>query len=308
MISILGLFNADLKFLVEKFPKPGETLHGLSFEVQPGGKGFNQAVAASRAMLSSDVIILTQLGEDNFAQLARDVMQNEGIDASHILSTNQMPTGTAMIMVEETTAENMIVITPGAASLLGKNEIDGFAEVISNSALFMTNLEVPMDAVMHGLRLAKENNIKTLLDPAPACELPSEIYNQLDFITPNENEAKTLVGFDITTLEGAERAGATLCKWGVATAIITMGSMGVVAVSAGETITIPASKIDNVVDTTGAGDAFNGCFAACISEGMELEIALRFASAGAALCVGRYGAANAMPQRKEIEAFMRTTK
>ena len=142
MISILGVFNADLKFLVEKFPKSGETLHGLSFEVQPGGKGFNQAVASSRAMLSSDVTMLTQLGKDNFAQLARDVMQTEGIDASHILATEQMPTGTAMIMVEETTAENMIVIAPGAASLLGKTEINGFAEVISNATLFMTNLEI----------------------------------------------------------------------------------------------------------------------------------------------------------------------
>ena len=306
MISILGVFNADLKFLVEKFPQSGETLHGLSFEVQPGGKGFNQAVASSRAMLSSDVAMLTQLGEDNFAQLARDVMQKEGIDASHILSTNKMPTGTAMIMVEQTTAENMIVIAPGAASLLGENEINGFAGVISNATLFMTNLEVPMDAAMHGLRLAREAGVPTLLDPAPACDLPNEIYNQLDFITPNESEAEMLVGFDVKTLDDAERAGKTLYERGVVTSIITMGGLGVVAVSADKTITLPAFKIDNVVDTTGAGDAFNGCFAARISEGVELEQALRFASAGAALCVGKYGAANAMPQRKEIEAFLLT--
>lgn len=306
MISILGVFNADLKFLVEKFPKSGETLHGLSFEVQPGGKGFNQAVASSRAMRFSDVTMLTQLGKDNFAQLARDVMQTEGIDASHILSIDQMPTGTAMIMVEETTAENMIVIAPGAASLLGETEINGFAEVISNATLFMTNLEVPMDAATHGLRLAKEAGIQTLLDPAPACDLPNEIYGRLDFITPNENEAEMLVGFAVKTLDDAERAGKILCERGVKTSIITMGSLGVVAVSAEKTITLHAFKIDNVVDTTGAGDAFNGCFAACFSEGAELEQALLFASAGAALCVGKYGAANAMPRRKEIEAFLLT--
>ncbi|MFK5979057.1 MAG: ribokinase [Rhizobiaceae bacterium] len=304
MISILGVFNADLKFLVEKFPKPGETLHGLSFEVQPGGKGFNQAVAASRAMLSSNVTMLTQLGEDSFAQMARDVMHNEGIDASHILTTNQMPTGTAMIMVEKSSAENMIVIAPGAASLLDKNEINGFANVISNTSVFLTNLEVPMEAAMHGLRLAKTNGVKTLLDPAPACELPNEMYNHVDFITPNESEAKMLVGFDVKTLDDAARAGSILCERGVGTSIITMGSLGVVAVSEGKTITIPSFEIDNVVDTTGAGDAFNGCFAALTSEGAELEQALRFASAGATLCVGKYGAANAMPNRKEIETFL----
>ncbi|MCF6320687.1 MAG: ribokinase [Rhizobiaceae bacterium] len=305
MISVLGVFNADLKFLVERFPKTGETLHAISFEVQPGGKGFNQAVASRRAMGDGGtVVMLTQLGEDNFAQMARGVMEREKIDASHVLTSAAMPTGTAMIMVEEKSADNKIVIAPGAASLLGEKEVNGFGDVITSSTLFMTNLEVPMVAAKAGLVHARANSVKTLFDPAPACQLAPELYQQLDFITPNESEAGLLVGFDVRALDDAVKAGKILCSRGVGTAIVTMGSLGVVAVSGKETITMPAFEIENTVDTTGAGDAFNGCFAARFSEGAKLEDALRFASAGAALCVGKFGAADAMPLKKEIEEFM----
>lgn len=309
MISVLGVFNADLKFLVNKFPQPGETLHGISFEVQPGGKGFNQAVACRRSQNADgpDVVMLTQLGKDNFADMAIAVMQQESINASQILTTDLMPTGTAMIMVEKDTAENMIVIAPGAASLLGPKEIQQFSNVIGSSKLFMTNLEVPMEAALEGLRLAQQNNVKTLLDPAPACELPAEIYSHIDYITPNESEAGILVGFEVKTLEDAKKAGGILCSRGAGTSIITMGPLGVVAVSDSETIHNPAFTLDHVVDTTGAGDAFNGCFAASIVEGKGLKEALRFASAGAALCVGKNGAASAMAKRTEIENFLQNS-
>ncbi len=304
MISVLGLFNADLKFLVKQFPKPGETLHSLSFEVQPGGKGFNQAVAAIRASGKEQVSMLTQLGEDSFAELAREVMERENIDASNILSTDTMPTGTALVMVKEDTAQNMIVIAPGAASLLGTKEVDRFASVISSSSLFVTNLEVPLEAAVAGIALAHAKGVPTMLDPAPACDLDDKLYSQLDYITPNESEASVLVGFEVDTLDDGERAAKELCARGVKTAIITMGGKGVVAVNGETVIRLPAFKLDNVVDTTGAGDAFNGCFAAQITAGKPLAEALRFASAGAALCVTKFGAANAMASFDEINQFL----
>jgi len=305
MISVLGVFNADLKFLVERFPKTGETLHANSFEVQPGGKGFNQAVACRRALGDEGAVsMLTQLGGDNFGEMARQVMEREEIDAAQVLTTDVMPTGTAMIMVEEQSADNMIVIAPGAASLLGEEEVGRFSRVITNSVLFMTNLEVPLVAAHAGLRIARISGTQTLLDPAPATKLPRELYQQLDFITPNESEAGILAGFEVTTLEDAAKAAKVLCSRGVGTAIVTMGALGVVAVTGDDIIVLPAFKLDKVVDTTGAGDAFNGSFAARITQGASLEDAIRFGSAGAALCVGKYGAADAMAQRSDIERFL----
>ena len=304
MISVLGVFNADLKFMVERFPKNGETLHGLSFEVQPGGKGFNQAVGAIRASDEQAVCMLTQLGEDNFAEMARGVMARENIDATHILSTPAMPTGTAMIMVERDSADNMIVIAPGAASLLRKSHVDGFSNAIIASSLLMTNFEAPMEAVVAGIEVANKNGVATLLDPAPAIDMERELYKKLDYITPNESEAAVLVGFDVDTLEDGERAARELCGRGVGTAIVTMGQKGVVAVSNEETICLPAFELQNAVDSTGAGDAFNGGFAARIVAGASLREALLFASAGAALCVTRYGAADAMASHEEIETFL----
>lgn len=307
MISFLGVFNADLKFLVERFPQAGETLHGLSFEIQPGGKGFNQAVACRRSALtgSQSVSMLTQLGEDNFADMAREFMAQEGIDASNVISTADKPTGTAMIMVEEASAQNMIVISPGAASLLGEKEVSEFGSKILSSRVFVTNFEVPLEAALAGMCLAKKNGVKTILDPAPACALTNEDYHLVDYITPNESEAEILVGFDVNSLEDGERAGRELCSRGVGTAIVTMGKQGVVAVHGGQVLVVPAFELENVVDTTGAGDAFNGCFATRICEGANLEDALKFASAGAALCVQKYGAADAMAARAEIDEFLK---
>ncbi len=306
MICVLGVFNADLKFLVDRFPAAGETLHGLSFEVQPGGKGFNQAVACRRANgeAGSEVFMLTHLGEDNFAQLAKEVMARENINASRVTSTSEMPTGTAMIMVEKTSAQNMIVVAPGAPSILDEQNVSALSDVISASKIFITNLEVPIVAAATGLRVAHGQHVTTILDPAPACELPDEIYRHTNIITPNESEAGVLVGFDIVTLEDGERAGKVLCERGVDVAIITMGDKGVVAVSGENVIMMPAFEAGKVVDTTGAGDAFNGCFASHFAQYGDLEHALIFASAGAALCVGQYGAADAMPEYKQIEAFL----
>ncbi len=297
-ISVLGVFNADLKFTVNNFPKAGQTIHAESFAVQPGGKGFNQAVAARRA--GAEVNMLTQLGEDEFASLAYNVMQKDAINSDHITSSNELPTGTAMIMLETASGENQIAIAAGAASLLTKSQIDEYRDVIAASDIFMTNFEVPFEIASHGLALARQCGTITVLDPAPALPVPDEVYRLVDYITPNETEASSLTGIKVETTSDAETAGRQLCQSGVGTAIVTLGGNGVVVVRENETFHIPAFAVEKVIDTTGAGDAFNGAFAASLAENPDLQSAIRFASAGAALAVTRNGAADAMAVRSDI--------
>ncbi len=303
-ISVLGVFNADMKVTVDHFPRAGETIHGRDFAVQPGGKGFNQAVAARRG--GSEVSMLTRLGQDGFADLARTVMTEEQMDASHIGISAEHPTGTAMILLEKSSAENAIVITPGAASFLTETDIDTLAPAITSADLFLTNLEIPLAAARRGMQIARRHGVPTLLDPAPARPLPDDIYDLSDYLTPNETETGRLTGMEIETVADAEQAGHLLVEKGVGTAIITLGARGVVAVNAAGTRHIPALPAGPVIDTTGAGDAFNGCFAAAITRGDDLDAALRYASAGAALAVTRHGAAAAMARHDEIEELLKT--
>jgi ribokinase len=303
-ISVLGVFNADMKVTVDHFPLAGETIHGRHFAVQPGGKGFNQAVAARRG--GAEVSMLTRLGQDGFADLARTVMAEERMDAGHIGTSAEHPTGTAMILLEESSAENAIVITPGAASFLTETDIDALAAAITSADLFLTNLEIPLAAARRGMQIARRHGVPTLLDPAPAQALPDDIYALSDYLTPNETETGRLTGMEIRTVADAGQAGRLLVEKGVGTAIITLGAQGVVAVNAAGTRHVPAMNAGPVTDTTGAGDAFNGCLAAAITRGDDLDYALRYASAGAALAVTRHGAAAAMARHDEIAGLLKT--
>lgn len=297
-VSVLGVFNADLKFTVQTFPQPGETIHGDSFAIQPGGKGFNQAVAARRA--GADVAMLTQLGQDEFANLAFEVMQKEGIDTGHITQSPALPTGAAMILLESASGENQIVIAPGAASLLSLEQTAAYTEAIAASDIFMTNFEVPFEIACEGLKIARRNGIITLLDPAPARLLPREILELVDYITPNETEAEKLTGKSVANVDDAVSAGRFLCAQGAGTALITLGDEGVVAVTGQTTAHTAARSVEPVIDTTGAGDAFNGALAARLAGGSDLQTAINFAIAGATLSVMKNGAAEAMPSKDEI--------
>lgn len=303
MISVLGVFNADLKFNVDHFPSPGETMHGNSFAVEAGGKGFNQAVAAKRAGVDH-VTFLSALGDDEFGAFARSVMARETVDASAVFSNPQMPTGTAMIMVEKTSAQNMIVIAPGAANELNAQSVSAFEEKIAASELFMTNFEVPMEAVIAGLKLAKKHNVPTLVDPAPAQELPTEIYGLVDFLTPNETEAAALLGETVSDMDDAIFGGRELCERGLGTVIITMGEAGAVATNLQGHFVQEIANGVGVKDTTGAGDAFNGAFASALVHGADIPTAMAYGAVGAAICVSRQGAADAMGTIEEIEALL----
>lgn len=299
MICVLGVFNADLKFTVDQFPAPGQTLHSKSFAVQAGGKGFNQAVAAKRAG-GGEVSFLSAIGKDQFGDMAQQIMAREGLDASMVSRNDHLPTGTAGIVVEESSAQNMIIIAPGAASSLDRQAIAQYESQIAQANLFVTNLEVPVEAAVEGLRLAKKHGVTTVLDPAPAQVLPFEAWGYVDYVTPNESEAAQLVGDSVEDLDDALFAGRELCDMGVGTAIVTMGEQGAVMINEqGHLIARPYDK-GTVVDTTGAGDAFNGAFIAALAMDLNLEDALTYAMAGASLCIEANGAAEAMGHQAQI--------
>jgi ribokinase len=302
-ITVLGSYVADLAFHVDALPAWGETRMGSKFAIGPGGKGSNQAIAAARA--GGHVTFITKLGEDSFGEMARKMYRDAGIDTRFIASTTQ-PTGAAAIILDAARGENAILIVPGACFELTIDEVDRAADAIASSKLFAAQLELPIPIVEHGLRLAHQNGVTTILNPAPALRLPEAIYPLCDYLTPNETEAATLTGIVVHDLTSAERAADTLLERGVGNVALTLGAHGVLIKSRRMTKHVPAIDAGPVLETTGAGDAFNGGFAVALSEGMELVDAARFACAVAGISVTRAGTAPSMPHRAEIEAFLQT--
>lgn len=300
-IVVLGSFVADLAFHVNALPAWGETRMGSSFAVGPGGKGSNQAVAAARA--GGDVCFITKLGQDTFGDMARELYRSEGIDTSFIAST-QNPTGAAAIILDEKRGENAIVIAPGACFEITTDEVDRARDAIASSSIFVAQLELPIPVVEHGLQLARASGVTTVLNPAPALPLPDSIYPLCDYLTPNESEAAALTGVAVEDLRGAERAAEILLARGVRNVALTMGANGVFLKGREGTAHVPALSAGAVVETTGAGDAFNGGLAVALAEGKELREAARFACAVAGISVTRKGTAPSMPRREEVEALL----
>lgn len=300
-IVVLGSFVADLAFHVNALPAWGETRLGSSFAVGPGGKGSNQAVAAARA--GGEVCFITKLGQDAFGEIARNLYRAEGIDTGFIAST-QNPTGAAAIILDEKRGENAIIIAPGACFEITTGEVDRACDAIASSAIFVAQLELPVAVVEHGLKLARANGVTTILNPAPALPLPDSIYPLCDYLTPNESEAAALTGVAVEDLRGAERAADALLARGVRNVALTMGANGVFLKSRDVTAHVPAIRAGAVVETTGAGDAFNGGFAVALAEGRDFSGAARFACAVAGISVTRRGTAPSMPRREEVEALL----
>jgi ribokinase len=305
-VTVMGSFVADLAFRIDRLPTWGETRMGQYFKLGPGGKGSNQAVAAARAGApgSSKVAFISKLGPDAFGEIARTLYRDEGIDTQFVFSTPN-PTGAAGILIDAVKGENAIVVVPGASFELTPAEVDQAAELIAASAIFVTQLELPLPVVEHGLRLAHTHGVLTILNPAPATPLPETIYPFCDYLTPNESEAATLTGIPVTDLASAEKAAIALLNRGVRNVIITLGGQG--ALIKTPTLTQHVLPIDAgpVIETTGAGDAFNGGLAAGLAEGRSLIEATTFASALAGISVTRPGAAPSMPHRPEIDALLR---
>jgi ribokinase len=303
-VTILGIYVADLAFRASRLPKMGETVLGQSFTVGPGGKGSNQAVAAARAATGTPVTFITKLGCDAFAEIGLGTWKADGIRTNYVVQTDGQPTGAAFIFVSSETGDNAIIVSSGAAGTISARDVEAAAPAIEGSAVFVTQFEQPIDAAHRALEIARGAGVTTILNPAPAVPVDGALYSLCDYVTPNETEAAAITGVPVETLDQARAAGDVLLKRGARTALITLGEKGALYHRADESIHVPAFTVDTVVETTGAGDAFNGGFAVALAEGRSPIEAVRFACATAALSVGKAGTAPSMPKRAEIERFM----
>jgi len=306
-IVVLGIFAADLTFRAERLPRMGETILGSQFNLGAGGKGSNQAVAAAR--LGGSVHLVTRIGQDAFGQLALDTWRHEGIDTSHVSVMPGESTGAAFIFVSQETGDNAIIVNGGAANGLNSKDIVAVEDVFSHSTVFMTQLEQPVETMKAGLQAARRHGVITVLNPAPApvVELSDEIYHLCDFITPNESEAESLTGVEIRSIDDARIAASRLLERGVGCAVITLGANGALLCNAEQSIHEPCFDVGKVVDTSGAGDAFNGAFAFALAECIPLPEAIRFASAVAGISVTRAGTSSSMPTLAETQTLLRTS-
>lgn len=297
-VVVLGVFVADTAYRADRMPRMGETILGNSFALGPGGKGSNQAVAAAR--MGADVSILTKLGRDDFAEMALKTWADAGVTPC-IEQLENTYTGAAYIFIEEATGNNAIIIAPGAAATISAGNMDEAAHIIRSASVFVTQLEQPMDAAYRALEIAREAGVTTILNPAPAAELPDGMLALCDYVTPNETETEELTGIAVNSVPDAERASVVLRKMGVGTPIITLGERGAYLHGHG---LVPAVTAGPVVETTGAGDAFNGGFAAALADGATPLEAVKIGCATAGISVTRPGTAPSMPSRAEVEALM----
>ena len=300
-IAILGVFVADTAYRADRAPKLGETILGNSFALGPGGKGSNQAVAAARA--GGDVHFISKLGRDVFADMGLAIWKDAGVSPA-VTQHDDAYTGAAYIFIEESSGNNAIIICPGVAETISPADVDARADLIGSASVFITQLEQPIDAAHRALEIARAGGVTTILNPAPAAELPEAIYSLCDYMTPNESEAEALTGVPVTDIASAERAARVLMAKGVDAALITLGENGALLVTSDQVTHVPAITAGPVVETTGAGDAFNGGFAVGLSEGMDPVEAVRFGAATAGISVTRPGTAPSMPERAEIDALL----
>ena len=301
-VTVMGSFVADLAFRTQQLPAWGQTIMGTEFRLGPGGKGSNQAVAAAR--LGGKISFISKLGRDAFGDLARETYKAEGIDTEFCFETAECATGAASIVVHATKGENAIVVVPGAGLQLTADDVDRAASRIRQSSVFVTQLELSLATVERGLELARRFGVPTILNPAPATALPDRIYPLCDYLSPNESEAAGLIGQTVANLDDAERAAVGLLARGVRNVVITLGAQGALVKNARVTEHVAAFDAGPVVETTGAGDAFNGGFAIGLSEGMDIVDAVRFGCAVAGISVTRYGTAPSMPARSEVDRLM----
>ena len=304
-IVILGIFVADTAYRAERMPKMGETILGRTFALGPGGKGSNQAVAAAMAQSGTGgkTHIITRLGRDDFAQIARSTWAKAGVHPE-VTEDAESYTGAAFIFLEEATGNNAIIVAPGAAARITAEDLAAKADLIRGASVFVTQLEQPIPAARAGLEMARAAGVRTILNPAPAAQLDDAFLALCDYVTPNETEAETLTGMAVTSLAEAEVAADALLARGVGAVVITLGGNGALYRDRQRSVHVPVISAGPVVETTGAGDAFNGGFAVALSEGRDVVEAVRFGCATAGISVTRAGTAPAMPARSEIDALL----
>ncbi|SDN34923.1 ribokinase [Bacillus sp. OK048] len=294
-VTVIGSINMDLVTSTNQIPKVGETVLGHSFHTIPGGKGANQAVAAAR--LGADVTMIGAVGDDSFGEILVDHLTTQGINTEHISKIKETSTGVATIVVSD--GDNSIIVVSGANNDITPEVIEKHEDKILNSHILLLQLEIPLESVIRTAELAKKHGVLTILNPAPIQKLPKELLEMVDYLTPNEHEQALL----FASLDGTEQDIEKLKE----KCVVTKGSKGVTIYKSGKEIEIPSIEVE-AVDTTGAGDSFNGALAVALSDGVEVEDACRFANVIGAISVTKLGAQSGMPTKKEVEEFLQVHK
>ena len=309
-VVVIGSINMDLVCRTPRIPAAGETVLAGDLTTVPGGKGANQAVAAAR--LGGDVHMVGRVGDDPFGRRLLQGLRDNRVGAGHVAVTEDVSSGCAMILVEEATGENCIVVAPGANARLTPADVDAAADLVRSASAVMLQLEVPLDAVRHALALCRSAGVFTILDPAPVPPgpLPADLFG-VDVLTPNREEAERLLGRVRAYRAAAasppsdpEQIGADLLSRGARTVVLKLGADGAALIGRGGAAEhVPPFGI-NAVDTTAAGDAVTGALAVARAEGMAMPRAVRFANAAGAICCQSFGAQPSLPDRAAVEAFM----
>jgi len=300
-IIVFGSINIDLVAKTPRLPQPGETIIGSNFLIAGGGKGANQAVAAAR--LGTFTHIIGRVGNDRFAEELLTNLQLCGVNTDNILRDEHTHSGVAIIAVDESGQNNIIVI-PGANNNVGEADIERLKKLLPSATSLLLQLEIPLQVVLKAAKVAREAGVRVILDPAPVvADLPLALYPLIDIITPNEVEAGQLVGFAVNDTETAIMAAKQLQQRGVENVIVKLGDRGAVAVTADESFFVPAFAV-GAIDTVAAGDAFNGALAAALDGGRSLSEAVVWGAAAGALCTTKVGAQVAMPDRTTFDKFL----
>ncbi len=300
-ICVVGACNLDLISYVPRLPQRGETLHGTRFHMGFGGKGANQAVMSAK--LGGDVAMVSKLGEDVFGKDTLDNFKSFGIDTQHVLFTDQAFSGVAPISVDQE-GYNSIIIVTGANDLMTEEEIEAARPTIAASQILVCQLEIPLEITLAALRIAREEGVKTIFNPAPARpELPSELYELSDIFCPNETETELLTGLPVKTIAEAETAAKVLLERGAKSVLLTLGERGSLLVGEQETLHVPVEPV-NALDTTGAGDSFVGSLAYFLAAGKPLKDAIQRANTIAAISVQASGTQTSFPLAEDLPATL----
>jgi len=299
MVIVVGSLNMDLVLRAPKIPRPGETVLGSDFKQIPGGKGANQADAASK--LGAKTAMLGAVGMDSMGGHLVHSLKKDGVNVAMVLEKENLPTGVAAIVVEDS-GDNAITVAPGANSGFTPEDLEGMEKIFQRAKVMLVQLETPLNTVRKALQMARKNNVTTILNPAPAMELDDEIFSLVDILTPNETELELLSGMETRDLDEIERAGKHLISKGVSRLIVTLGSQGSMDIGKDFVKVHPAYKV-KAVDTTAAGDSYNAALAVSIAKGESIENSIRFATKVGAMAVTKHGAQTSLPLIEDVEAF-----
>ncbi|MFQ5823573.1 MAG: ribokinase [bacterium] len=301
-IVVVGSSNTDMIIKLERIPEPGETILGGEFSIAAGGKGANQAVAAARA--GGEVVFIACVGEDMFGEQALEGFVKDEINVEYIFKDQHAASGVALIFVDKK-GENSIAVASGANAKLMPEHIDCAKDAITSADILIMQLETPIETVNAAAKLASTRGVKVILNPAPACPLDDETLKHIAILTPNESEAELLTGIKVEDENGAETAANALLVKGLQAVLITLGARGVYIATSDFRELVPGFSV-KAVDTTAAGDVFNGALAVSLAENKPWLEAVRFANAAAALSVTKLGAQPSAPHRVEIESFLQS--